>query len=446
MQKAIYAVFGSIIFLVLLLISVVASSDSSFRDFFTTTRISALAENSSQFERDVVLDCIGIRQNVAEYISIKEAISKMAERRPNWRFILLSSDNEFDEFDSVSNVILVKLRNDYSVANASLFKLLDFVTFFRFHNKLIQLRTFNKLCIDDQCKLLWVADAKHLLDFNELPKVVTIPTLESLDVSDDYLPDDADDERDYIKNAIKISNKVITLSEFSKQRMIELLGVSSDFVHAISLKVGSRYSTAKIELSESVSDKYKIAREKYLIFIPEITTVQNQKRLIEAFDNYSKNANNDIKLLIICPEGQVEDYRKLVATGARPDNTIIAENVSEEEKNMLMYNALAFVQPSLYDGSGSSIIKAMFMELPILCSNTGSLPEVASGAALLFNPFDVDDIRTAIFKIVGDEDLRTRLTNICSTRRNDFQNIEMMADEYLNVFEEVMNETKTKIR
>ncbi|MCR5225175.1 MAG: glycosyltransferase family 4 protein [Alphaproteobacteria bacterium] len=446
MRKLFYAVIGVIILVFVAIIMIISSSNSQFKDFLTTGRISALADDSNKFERDIVLNCLEVKPHSEENIAIKELISKMTERRPNWRFILLSSDNEFDEFDSVPNVKLEKIRADYSVMNGIFFNLLDFMTFFRLHNKLVQLRFFNQLCIDDKCLLLWNANVSHQLGIKGLLQISTIPSLVSFDVPDKYQTEDAGNDRNFIENAVKTSNKIITLSEFSKRRIVEQFDVPSDFVKVISLKVGTRYSNnIQKDASESILNKHKVQSGKYIIFIPSTKPYQNQINLISAFEKYSEGADGSIKLLIVCRDAQINYYRQLISAGKLANNIIIAENVSKDEENMLIYHALAYIQPSLYEGVGASIIRVMFMEVPILCSNTGSLAEVASGAALLFNPTDVDDISSAIFKIAGDEDLRRRLIDLCTNRRNDFQNIEAMADEYLNVFEEVMNEEKARV-
>ncbi len=446
MQKLVYAVFGLIILLAVSIIGVVLSSNSSLRDFFATERISVLAEGSDKFEKDVVINCIDMHADQVRYSVVKTLIAKMTERRPNWRFILLSSNNELDELDSVSNVKLIKLRAGYSSANGLWMGLLDGLTLHCFHNQLVQLRFFNELCIDKQCDLLWTVDVRDELHMQHLPRVSTVYSIDCIDGPEEYKASYSDEERDKVKNCITMSDKVITLTEFTKQRIIDLFTVAPEFVRVIALRYGDNFATQidKDQIS-AVLKKYKLQDEQYLLFVPSPNIHCNHEKLIQAFKKFvDGTTDSKVKLLIVCDESQKDEYAKQVSESKYAGKIIIISEVSEVEQNALLHNAMAFVQPSLYDGIGDSVIKAMFAEVPVICGNTGGLHEIVGGAALMFNPSDVDDICSAMYKITGDEELRHRLVDLGNNRKHDFQNISDMADEYLNVFEETMNEKKAQ--
>jgi glycosyltransferase involved in cell wall biosynthesis len=75
-----------------------------------------------------------------------------------------------------------------------------------------------------------------------------------------------------------------------------------------------------------------------------------------------------------------------------------------------LYQAAACVVfPSLYEGFGLPVLEAMARGVPVACSTSSSLPEVAGDAALLFDPESVNAIRDAIERLLGDERLATRL-------------------------------------
>jgi glycosyltransferase involved in cell wall biosynthesis len=67
------------------------------------------------------------------------------------------------------------------------------------------------------------------------------------------------------------------------------------------------------------------------------------------------------------------------------------------------------VFPSLYEGFGLPVLEAMQRDLPVACSNTSSLPEVAGDAALLFDPSDTAAIRGAIVRLLDDRKLAAEL-------------------------------------
>lgn len=445
MQKFIYAIFGLIILLAVSIVSVVLSSNSSLSDFFTSGRISALAEGNDKFEKDIVVNCIDMHADQVRYSVVRKLIAKMTERRPNWRFIVLSSNNELDELDSVSNVKLVKLRADYSSANGFWMGLLDGLTLYCFHNQLVQLRFFNDLCMDKQCDLLWTIDVKDEMHMRYLPRISTVYSMDSMDGPEEHKARYSDEDRAKVENCVTMSDKIITLTEFSKQKIVDLFGVSPELVRVISLRYGDYFAT-QIDKDQilAVLKKYKLEDDQYLLFVASLNKHCNHERLIQAFKKFTDGADNKVKLLIVCDETQKDEYAKLVGENKYAGKIIVVSEVSEVEQNSLLHAAEAFIQPSLYDGVGDSVVKAMFAEVPIVCGNTGGIHEIVRGAALMFNPSDVDDISSAIFKITGDEDLRHRLVELGNNRKHDFENIADMADEYLNVFEETMNEKKTQ--
>jgi glycosyltransferase involved in cell wall biosynthesis len=83
--------------------------------------------------------------------------------------------------------------------------------------------------------------------------------------------------------------------------------------------------------------------------------------------------------------------------------------VTDEEASALMTGARAFMFPSLYEGFGFPVLEAMACDVPVLCSNTSSLPEVAGDAALLVNPTDTEKLAQAMRRILTEGGLRESL-------------------------------------
>jgi O-antigen biosynthesis alpha-1,2-mannosyltransferase len=84
-------------------------------------------------------------------------------------------------------------------------------------------------------------------------------------------------------------------------------------------------------------------------------------------------------------------------------------HVSDLELQRYYKEAGALIFPSFYEGFGFPLVEAMLAGCPIACSNVSSLPEVAGDAALLFNPFSVEDIAGALSRIATDTALRSAL-------------------------------------
>ena len=82
---------------------------------------------------------------------------------------------------------------------------------------------------------------------------------------------------------------------------------------------------------------------------------------------------------------------------------------SDAQLRYLYHSASALVFPSIYEGFGLPIIEAQAVGVPVVTSNLSCMPEVAGGAALLVDPFDVDAISGALEQVMLDEDLRQKL-------------------------------------
>jgi glycosyltransferase involved in cell wall biosynthesis len=83
--------------------------------------------------------------------------------------------------------------------------------------------------------------------------------------------------------------------------------------------------------------------------------------------------------------------------------------VNDLELKVYYRNATALVFPSFYEGFGFPLLEAMAVGCPVACSNSASLPEVAGDAALLFNPFRVEEIAQTLIRIATDARMRDAL-------------------------------------
>lgn len=103
----------------------------------------------------------------------------------------------------------------------------------------------------------------------------------------------------------------------------------------------------------------------------------------------------------------------------------------------LIRGARAVLFPSLYEGFGLPVLEAMLLGTPTITSNTSSLPEVAGDAAMLVNPYKIEDIRDAIKAIDADADLRAELSSR-GRKRAEFFSPERYAERVKAVYDRVL--------
>ena len=146
-----------------------------------------------------------------------------------------------------------------------------------------------------------------------------------------------------------------------------------------------------------VKAKYHIDGD-YLLYLGTIQPRKNLQRLITAF----ASCNLPLALVLAGKPGWYSDQLLQQAN----DRVNFIGYVDAADKNALLSGATAFVFPSLYEGFGFPVLEALACGVPVLCSNTSSLPEVAGDAAVLVNPLEVDDIARGLHEITTNEDLR----------------------------------------
>jgi len=147
--------------------------------------------------------------------------------------------------------------------------------------------------------------------------------------------------------------------------------------------------------------KYQLP-EKYILHVGTLQPRKNLARLMEAWQAVS----DSVALVLVGRAGWLSApiVAQAQACGAR-----LLDYVSDEDLPALYSGATVFAFPSLYEGFGFPVLEAMACGVPVICSNTSSLPEVAGEAALTVNPLDTRTLAEALQQLLADSNLRAAL-------------------------------------
>jgi glycosyltransferase involved in cell wall biosynthesis len=204
--------------------------------------------------------------------------------------------------------------------------------------------------------------------------------------------------------AARRSERVLTDSEASKSDIVRFLGLPAERVDVAMLGPGIPEDVegppadeirARLELGDSPLVLSVLAKKPH----------KNAARLIEAF------ALVPIGTLVVPGYSTTYEHelREQIDAAGLGGRARLLGWVDDELLDGLYRAADCFVFPSLAEGFGLPVLEAMLRGVPVACSNTTSLPEVAGDAALLFDPLDVEAIAVSIRRILQDTELADRL-------------------------------------
>jgi len=214
-----------------------------------------------------------------------------------------------------------------------------------------------------------------------------------------------------VKQSLKWSDLVITISESSKKDIINYLNIEPERVYVTPL--ASRYDSSYLneELIEQTNKSINYDFSKpYILFVSTIEPRKNITTLISAFNRLKEKYKIDHQLVLIGQKGW--RYQPIFAEIERSPwkDHIHHLNYLPNEWVALFYaKADVFAYPSHYEGFGLPVLEAMTLGAPVVTANTSSLPEVAGDAALLVDPNDSTHLAEAILQVIGDSQLRNAL-------------------------------------
>ncbi|WNQ10831.1 glycosyltransferase family 1 protein [Paenibacillus aurantius] len=225
-----------------------------------------------------------------------------------------------------------------------------------------------------------------------------------------------------VRKTAKEAAKIITVSEYSKQDIIDTYGVPEDKVAVTYNSIDTSFQVEKDAAKvEAVRSKYGIEGE-YVLAVGNLQPRKNIPRLLQAYRSIRDgNPNVTDKLVIVGRKAWLFDSIFDALKGFKYiQDVIITDYVPKEDLPLLYNGAKLFVYPSIFEGFGLPVLEAMACGAPVVTSNTSCLPEIAGGAALLTDPFRTEDIAGGILKLLTDSRLRQEYSRKGLARAGEF--------------------------
>ena len=213
----------------------------------------------------------------------------------------------------------------------------------------------------------------------------------------------------FFKRFARKAKRIATISEYSKKDIADYYKINPDKIDNVSCGINSNFSPLEQQEIIAVRNKWSNGKP-YFFFVGSMHPRKNIKRLIDAFNLFKQKTGSDFKLIlagsILWSKTEIEDS---YANSPCKDDIIFTGRLSDEDLQKMLGAAHALSFVPIFEGFGLPIVEAFQSGVPVLCSNVTSMPEVAGDAALMVDPFNVDDIAAGLEKLSTDNELRNQL-------------------------------------
>lgn len=233
-----------------------------------------------------------------------------------------------------------------------------------------------------------------------------------------------------LSHACKVSDRIIAISNQTKEDLISFLNISPDKISVI-YQGCSHYFYEKYdeEFSKTVSTKYKLP-ERYLLFVG---TIEERKNLLNVLKAIHLSG---IKIPLVVVGRKTTPYFNNILeyiSANNLNNIFFPGGVENFELPVIYRNAECLIYPSFFEGFGIPLIEALVSKIPAISSNTGCFTEAGGPGTIYIDPYSPEEIGEAILKVTKQPELRTEMIAKGADHAVTFRD-DVIAGEYLKLY------------
>lgn len=208
--------------------------------------------------------------------------------------------------------------------------------------------------------------------------------------------------------SVERASLLITDSQFTRVEVANYFGKRLQDIHTVPLASAPCFFPREESQLGACLGKYGLGYQRYCLFVGTIEPRKNLLVLLDAYERLPAALRKQWPLVLTGYQGwRSDEIHARIAHGTRAGWVRYLGFVDSDDLPLLYAGARLFVFPSLYEGFGLPVLEAMSSGIPVVCSNSSSLPEVAEGVALMCDAHDVQALSGCIER--GLEDFSWRI-------------------------------------
>lgn len=224
----------------------------------------------------------------------------------------------------------------------------------------------------------------------------------------------------FIPKYAKKATRLGTVSEFSKQDIIKTLGVAPHKIDVLYNGINAFFEPVSGNVKQETRNRLTNGNP-YFVFTGTLSPRKNILGLLKAFELFKVQTNSNLSLVIagggMYKTQELYEYQEQMKAGV---DVIFTGRMTDDEMNKAVASAEAMIFVPFFEGFGIPPIEAMQCGVPVIASNTSSVPEVTGDAALLVDPYNIQDIANAMERLYTDTSLQAHLIQKGHIRKTFF--------------------------
>jgi len=241
-----------------------------------------------------------------------------------------------------------------------------------------------------------------------------------------------------VPRVVKMSQKIITVSHFEKTRIGEFFGMKGDNrLTAVYNGVSEHFKpvTDQLELKR-VKEKYRLP-DRFFFFLGNTDPKKNTKGTLKAFSDFIQQTGSDHKLVMLDYDlNELEKLLSEIGDKTLINRIVLTGYVVNTDLPAIYCQCEVFLYPSLRESFGIPMLEAMACGVPVITSNTSSMPEVAGTAAFIIDPYKPEQITDALIQVTNNHNLKQQLIEKGLQQSAKFS-WRAMASEVLEIYTQI---------